>query len=61
MSEWISVEDRLPEEDISSVFVYDAEEESVSACSFPYGWEGMLKHDYITHWMYPPQPPETKK
>ena len=56
--DWISVEDRLPSDDLKQVCVWEADCERVSVCEFPKGWAGMLKHKYITHWMPLPEPPK---
>lgn len=56
---WVPVSEGLPNKSVKSVWVYDKEMKNVCACSFPYGWEGMLEHKYISHWMlqmFPPPP-----
>lgn len=56
MSEWISVEDRLPDYDnqITNYLTIDGEGE-IDVCYFDenvwYGWQ-------VTHWMPLPEPPE---
>jgi Protein of unknown function (DUF551) len=54
-NKWISVKDRLPENEVEQVFTLE-DNGTVHSCEFPSGWEGMLKHEYITHWMYIPKP-----
>jgi hypothetical protein len=62
MSEWISVEDRLPE---TTGMVLATNGDTV--LSFPYmryadgGGKWGIGSDGITHWMPLPAPPESKK
>ena len=55
--QWISVKERLPDSETKQVFAWDYDEQRVACCEFPHGWQDMLKHDYITHWMPLPAAP----
>ena len=64
MAEWISVEDRLPE-DIQSVLVTDGLEVTIGWWrSLKYEWDvslydpGDVVDDTVTHWQPLPSPPE---
>ena len=51
MSEWISVDERLPEKGQGILVVWEGQVTSFIA---PGGWMGK----YITHWMPLPDPPQ---
>ena len=59
--EWISVEDRLPD-DNDRVIAFRPNEPETSAYKYcvMWGWsvKASLKHRGITHWMDMPQPPK---
>ena len=59
MSEWISVKDRLPEDNQRAI-VYRPEmsESDVGAVSVQFGWNCKRKKTDITHWMPLPEPPK---
>jgi len=69
MSEWISVEDRLPdtgigEKDYSSINVIAYNGRLVLSCVFSEGqtaeyWNA-FSADEVTHWMPLPEPPKDK-
>ena len=58
MSEWISVNDRLPEDSIDKVLVYLSD----GCYDFGFSLEGAFfaenKFSDITHWQLLPKPPE---
>lgn len=63
--EWISVEDRLPENE-QMVLTIDTVGE-MQVCFYETAWEGIFQQFHglvkiynITHWMPLPEPPETK-
>ena len=61
VQEWISVKDRLPE-DNERVIAYRPNEPETSAYKYcvMWGWsvKASLKHRGITHWRAMPQPPK---
>ena len=61
VQEWISVKDRLPD-DNDRVIAFRPNEPEISAYKycFMWGWsvKASLKHRGITHWMDMPQPPK---
>jgi hypothetical protein len=61
MSEWISVEERLPEESgwyLVNIFVpFDLDFMNLSHYSKGYGWNNPAT---VTHWMPLPEPPKMK-
>jgi hypothetical protein len=59
-SEWISVEDRLPE--IEGVYLAYTTRRTIEVAHFyPYYVNGKPQFDYwITHWMPLPEPPKMK-
>lgn len=63
MSEWISVENRLPDFAETVIFT-DGESVKVGRCykKFNGGWHDQLSHaqsvNNVTHWMPLPEPPK---
>ena len=61
VQEWISVEDRLPD-DNDRVIAFSPNEPETSGYKYcvMWGWsvKASLKHRGITHWMDMPQPPK---
>ena len=61
MSEWISVEDRLPED---AYFVLAFEDTGLMrvVCFYDNRWEDNLDYviEGVTHWMPLPKPPESR-
>ena len=61
VQEWISVDDRLPD-DNDRVIAFRPNEPEISAYKYcvMWGWsvKASLKHRGITHWMDMPQPPK---
>lgn len=61
MSDWISVNEKLPD-DNDRVIVYRPMESELSAYKYcvMWGWsvKASLNHKGISHWMYLPNPPE---
>ncbi len=41
----------LPSGEIKQVFCFDSDTKTVHCCEFPSGWNSMLAHSYLTHWM----------
>ena len=62
VQEWISVDDRLPEEPLQTVIVTNGKETCVAVYSVVYDEFGVMcgkgKSFGITHWMPLPQPPK---
>ena len=63
MSEWIPVEERLPEPDVWVLGIYSHGEYEVMYWSGIYHWGAGDSHGRIapTHWMPLPDPPEVTK
>ena len=68
MSEWKSVEDRLPEQDYDAALVAVCPDSQSNQVHIAYRLKGKWKvldeagnhADFITHWMPLPSPPEDK-
>lgn len=62
MSEWISVKDRLPEENGRYLCIWeDCDKKNIDCVNFRDGffpWEELLGERLITHWMPLPEPPK---
>lgn len=59
MSEWISVNDKLPSWQQSWVLMYGKYGVTIGRITVSGRWEGQgVKKNWITHWMQLPEPPE---
>lgn len=62
MSEWISVDDRLPDENII-VLVCDGDDVEMGSHDRHFGWAiyewgGPSSRSFVSHWMPLPEPPK---
>ena len=59
VQEWISVNDRLPEEEgLYLVAVVNDHERRYSKTAWYHGHGNWFMHQKVTHWQYLPQPPK---
>ena len=59
VQEWISVKDRLPEEEgLYLVAVVNDHERRYSKTAWYHGHGNWFLHQKVTHWQYLPQPPK---
>ena len=59
VQEWISVKDRLPEEEgLYLVAVVNDHERRYSKTAWYHGHGNWFVHQKVTHWQYLPQPPK---
>lgn len=62
MSDWIGVDDRLPDENIT-VLVCDGDDVEMGSHNHRFGWtiyewDGPSSRGFVTNWMPLPAPPE---